>query len=47
MQSRCNSGVGFLIFTDDRIIKDYKYFGMDYFQQQVRSEISLKSIERL
>ena len=47
-----NTGTGFLIFSDERIVKDYKYFGKSYFSnlielKVIESKLEVRSIERL
>ena len=42
-----NTGTGFLIFQDERIVKDFKHFGKNYFYSLIEQNLQTRSIERL
>ena len=42
-----NTGTGFLIFADRRIVGDFKHFGKSYFQKRYEEKLQQRSIERL
>ena len=39
-QKNQNTGFGFLIFADGKIVKDYKHLGLPHFHEQIEDKLS-------
>lgn len=46
-QKNQNTGYGFLIFADDKIVKDFKHLGKSYFHNLIDERLPQKAIDRL
>lgn len=46
-QRNQNTGYGFLIFADEKIVKDFKHLGKSHFQAMCDEKLQQRSIERL